>query len=186
MVMSRDDLAKHAPLLVIGIDDEKNLHRIFTSYRLKRRTTWKPDEGAMPTMIRPVGPFIVFPNGAPSHLTDTTLATFALTPESFRFTKDDPWRVARVLAPELQAALTGGDGCMKCHVFRGAGAHAHHVRASDGKAHGGFALPLDEYPREVLHRFLFDQERVAASFGVEPLRVAPATAKAIEDAVLAR
>jgi hypothetical protein len=140
----------------------------------------------MPTMIRPVGPFIVFPNGAPPHLADTTLATFALEPESFRFVKDDPWSVARGAAPALKEALIGGDGCMKCHAFRGAGAHAHHVRAIDGKPHGGFALPLDEYPPEVLHRFLFDQESVAASFGVSPLRVAPDTAKAIEDAVRRR
>jgi hypothetical protein len=130
-------------------------------------------------MVRTVGPFLFFPGGAPPELEDTTMAAFSLTPASFRFVKNDPLAGARPLAPELRDALLGVDGCLKCHAFRGMGAHAHHVRASDGKAHGGFALPLEDYPREVLRRFLFDQAAVADGFGVTPLPIEPGVAKAL-------
>jgi hypothetical protein len=64
-------------------------------------------------------------------------------------------------------------------MLRGAGARAHHVRASDGRAHGGHAKPLEEYPRPVLERFLFHQEEVAATLGVAPLLVPEPAARAL-------
>ena len=182
LTLSKKDITEHQPVLVIGIDDEKNLYRLFTRYRVNQEYSWKPREagaGPMPLMIRPVGPFLFFPKGAPAHLRDTTLATFAL--ESFDFEKDDPLASVRKLSPVLRATLTGNDGCLKCHSLRGAGAHAHHVRALDGKAHGGFALPLEEYRPDVLRRFLFEQEAVAAGFGVAPLNVPPDVRTALFD-----
>lgn len=184
LVLTRADLQRHRPLLVIGIDDERNLYRLFTWYRLKREYSFKPgDAPSPPTMIRPAGPFLYFPDGAPAHLANTTLAPFGLAPESFRFVEKDPFARARALPPPLREALIGREGCLKCHALRGEGARAHHVRALDGKPHGGFALPLEEYPPDVLHRFLFEQEAVAESFGVGPLKVSEPTAKAIEELV---
>lgn len=182
--LTRADLQRHAPLLVIGIDDERNLYRLFTSYRLKREYSWRAgDAPAPPTMIRPTGPFLFFPGGVPVHLANTTLAPYGLTPSSFRFVEKDPLASVRGLKKELREALAGREGCLKCHTLRGEGARSHHVRAVDGAPHGGFALPLEEYAPDVLHRFLFDQEAVAESFGVGPLKIAEPTAKAIEELV---
>jgi hypothetical protein len=172
------DIAKHAPVIVIGIDEERNLFRIATGYQLQREYTWR-ETPPPPKMTRPVGAFLFFPNGEPPEIEDTTLAGFGLTPASFRFTKDDPLARIRSLSPELRDALSGRDGCLKCHSLHGAGARAHHVRANDGQPHGGFALPLEEYTRDVLQRFLFDQDTVAASFGVDPLHIDPPTANAL-------
>jgi acetyl esterase/lipase len=182
--LTRADLKRHAPVIVIGIDDEKNLYRLFTWYRLKREYSWKPgDAETPPTMIRPTGAFLLFPAGTPAHLRDATLAPFGLTPEGFRFVEKDPLARARGLGVAVQGALVGSEGCLRCHSLGGEGARAHHVRALDGKAHGGFALPLEEYPPDVLHRFLFEQEAVAESFGVGPLKVGETAARALEQAV---
>jgi hypothetical protein len=185
LYLTRADLAQHEPVIVIGVDDERNLYRLFTWYRLKREYSWKPGEGASPpTMIRPTGPFLFFPRGAPQHLANTTVAPYGLTPSSFRFVEKDPLASVRHLPAALRESLIGREGCLKCHALRGEGARSHHVRALDGQPHGGFALPLEEYPPGVLHRFLFDQESVAEGFGVGPLAVAPPTAQAIEQLVV--
>jgi hypothetical protein len=57
--------------------------------------------------------------------------------------------------------------CMSCHQFRGVGARAGHIRASDGARVGGFALPLEEYPPEVWRRYCFEQAEVAAGIGAD-------------------
>lgn len=182
--LTRADLAQHEPVIVIGVDDERNLYRLFTWYRLKREYSWKPgDAPSPPTMIRPTGPFLFFPGGAPARLRTATLAPYGLTTTSFRFTEKDPLAAARASRPVLREALIGREGCLTCHALRGEGARAHHVRAADGKPHGGFALPLEEYPPDVLHRFLFEQKTVAEGFGVGPLEVSEPVAHAIEDLV---
>jgi hypothetical protein len=179
--LTRADIERHAPVLVIGIDDERNLYRLFTWYRLEREYSWKPgDAPSPPTMIRPAGPFLFFPRGAPEHLRNATLAPYGLTPASFRFVEQDPLAPFRGLNKELREALIGREGCLTCHTLRGTGARSHHVRAIDGKPHGGFALALEDYPSEVLHRFLFEQDTVATSFGVGPLHIEEHTANAIE------
>jgi hypothetical protein len=135
-------------------------------------------------MIRPTGPFLFFPGGVPEHLRNSTLAPYGLTPGSFRFVEKDPLASVRHVEASLRESLIGREGCLKCHALRGEGARSHHVRALDGQPHGGFALALEEYPPEVLHRFLFEQAAVAESFGVGPLKLAGATARAIEQLVL--
>ncbi len=46
------------------------------------------------------------------------------------------------------------------------------MAASDGTAHGGFALPLESYPAEVWKNFIFDQNNGAAKIGASPNPVA--------------
>jgi hypothetical protein len=179
LYLERKDIEREDPRIVIGIDGERNLFRMFTSYRMKLEYSWKPSEAPMPLLVRPVGPFLFFPYGAPQHLRDTTTASFGLTPDGFHLQKDDSLAAVRALSPELREALLGGDGCLKCHSLRGTGAHAHHLRASDGKPQGGHALAIDEYPPDVLRRFLFQQTAVAESFGVEPLPIAEPVARAL-------
>jgi hypothetical protein len=48
---------------------------------------------------------------------------------------------------------------------------------------GGFALDLEEYPREVLRRFLFEQEEVAKMFGVGTIRVEGEAARGLMELV---
>lgn len=179
LYLTRAELLERKPVLVIGLDDERNLYRLASAYQLKRAYSWRPE--TPPAMIRPVGPFLFFPEGAPPDLND--LAAFGLTPRSFRFVKDDPLAVVLGLSPELRDTLAGRDGCLHCHSFRGAGARASHVRASDGKPDGGIALPLDQYTPDVLRRFLFEQEAVAASFGVDALPLPAPAATALYELV---
>ena len=78
----------------------------------------------------------------------------------------------RALPKPLYGTLTGEQGCLQCHSLRGTGARSHHIRAVDGKPSGGEALAFEEYPREVMQRFLFHQDEIAPMFGVAPIRVA--------------
>jgi acetyl esterase/lipase len=174
---TRADLARHRPRLVVGLDDERNLYRIFASYRTRRQYSWLKDEpAALPRMIRPVGAFLHAPGELPARLRNTTLASFALSRTSFRWQKEDPLAPIRGLPPDVRDALTAGSACLSCHAFRGAGARSHHATAETAEPAGAFALALEEYPPAVLRDFLFEQDRVAALFGVRPLRVPGPTA----------
>jgi hypothetical protein len=184
LYLTRADIERHAPVIVVGLDDERNLNRYFVTYQLDREYSWRPGPKP-PLMVRTLGPFLFFRQGPPPpHLEDTTMAGMSLEPSSFQFTEVDPLRSTRAAAtPELASALLGQDCCLKCHALRGEGAHAHHVRARDGKAHGGFALALESYPPDVLRRFLFEQDAVAASFGVTPLPIDSTAANVLFDFV---
>lgn len=48
------------------------------------------------------------------------------------------------------------------------GVRSHHVQGLTGKAHGGFALPLESYPPDVWKTFIFDQETVTRKMGAAP------------------
>ena len=180
---SREDLERTRPVLVVGLDDEPNLYRVFTQYRLKRAYSWKKGEEPMPTMIRPLGAFLHFRSAPPPHLRNKSYAPFGLTARSFRWVRADPLGAVRGLTGDLREAMLGEQGCLKCHTFRGVGARSHHVLAADGAPYGAFGLPLEEYPVDVLRRFLFEQDAVAESFGVFPLRVAPSAVNALFDLV---
>jgi hypothetical protein len=167
----REVLDKTRPVIVVGLDDEDNLYRLSTSYRLKRAYSWIKGEEPMPTMIRPLGAFLHFRTAPPADLRNETYAPFGLDTTSFHWVEKDPLAPVRSLRGGLRDAMIGAQGCLKCHTFRGAGARSHHVLAASGKPYGAFGLPLEEYPTEVLRRFLFDQETVARSFDVAPLPV---------------
>jgi hypothetical protein len=180
LVLRRDEIASKKPVVVVAIDDEKNLFRMFVTYSVQRTYSWKPETAPRPLLVRPVGAFIHWPNDGPTApMRVATLADFALQLSSFKVVADDPLAAVRSIPNPLGATLVNEQGCMQCHAFRGVGPRAHHLRAADGKPSGGDGLPLEEYPREVLRRFLFEQDDVAKSFGVNPLRVDPASAKAL-------
>ena len=167
----REVLKKTQPVIVVGLDDEDNLYRLFTFYRMKRAYSWIESDERMPVMIRPLGAFLHFRTPPPAHLRTKTYAPFGLDATSFHWVKDDPLAPLRSLAGGLREAMIGKQGCLNCHSFRGVGARAHHVQALDGKPYGAFGLPLEDYPSDVLWRFLFEQDAVAKSFGVVPLRL---------------
>jgi acetyl esterase/lipase len=180
---AREVLEKTRPVIVVGLDDEDNLYRVFDFYRLNRAYSWVKGEEPMPTMIRPLGAFLHFRTQPPEDVRNATFAPFGLDATSFHWVDRDPLAPVRSLTGGLREAMIGSQGCLKCHAFRGAGARAHHVLADSGKPYGAYALPLEEYPPEVLRRFLFEQDKVANSFGVVPLPVQPRVARQLFDAV---
>ena len=122
-------------------------------------------------MIRPLGAFLHFRTPPPAELGNKTTAIFGLGAASFHWIQNDPLAPLRSLTGGLREALIGQQGCLTCHQFRGVGARSHHALALDGKPYGAFALPLEDYPSDVLRRFLFEQDAVAKSFGAKPLPV---------------
>ena len=172
---TRSEIETLRPRLVVGLDDETNLYRLFGYYRLEQDYTFKTPLGTgqrpMPLMIRPLGAFLHFPTPVPPELVNKTYAPFSLTAKSFRWQEQDPLAAVRDVPPAVLATLSGEQGCLKCHSWRGVGSRAHHLLSSDGKPYGAYALPLEEYPEAVLRRFLFEQEAVAKSFDVSPLMV---------------
>lgn len=184
IVLTRSEIDDEKPVIVVGIDDERNLFRLFVTYNVHRAYSWRPETEPRPLLVRNIGAFLFVPDArrragatTPISLELPTLAEFALTTASFRVVARDPLAVARAVPKPLAAALTNEQGCLQCHMLRGEGARAHHLRAADGKVAEAHGLPLEEYPREVLTRFLFDQDAVAKSFGVGPLRVDETAAK---------
>jgi len=180
---SRDVLKETRPVIVVGLDDEDNLYRLFTTYRMKRAYSWIESDEQMPTMIRPLGAFLLFRTPPPEALPNKTYAGFGLDAKSFHWVKDDPLAPIRSLGGGLRETLIGQEGCLECHSFRGVGARSHHALALDGTPYGAYALSLEEYPTDVLHRFLFDQDAVAKSFGVNPLVVEKTVAGQLFDMV---
>ncbi|HSO38746.1 MAG TPA: hypothetical protein VLT33_39725, partial [Labilithrix sp.] len=182
LVLARSEIERTKPVIVVGIDDEKNLFRMFVTYNVYRTYSWKPETEVRPLLVRSVGAFLHVPSEREPARPDGTLhpatgADFALTTASFKVVAKDPLAAARAAPGPVSAALTNEQGCLQCHALRGEGARAHHVRAADGKLAEGFALPLEEYPPDVIQRFLFQQKEVAKGFGVGPLELPDATAK---------
>jgi len=164
LVLRRSEIEQKKPEIVIGIDDETNLFRMFVTYNVYRTYSWKPEAAKRSLLVRHVGGFIHVPDG---ESLATTGVDFALTPASFHVVSGDPLAAARTMP-----ALVDRQGCLQCHAFRGAGARSHHLRATDGKLAEAFALPLEEYPNDVLRKFLFQQDEVAQMLGVGAIRVA--------------
>ncbi|HEX8725913.1 MAG TPA: hypothetical protein VF737_11050, partial [Gemmatimonadaceae bacterium] len=179
----RDVLERTRPVIVVGLDDEDNLYRVSTFYRLSRAYSWIDGQQPMPLMVRPLGAFLHFPTAPPEELRNATFAPFGLDASSFHWVDQDPLAPVRSLTGGLRETMIGTQGCLKCHAFRGAGARAHHALADTGQPYGAFALPLEEYPPEVLRRFLFEQDKVAESFGVVPLPVEHDVAAQLFDTV---
>jgi hypothetical protein len=180
VVLRRSEIERQKPVIVVGVDDDRNMFRLFVTYNVHRAYSWKPETEPRPLMVRHVGAFLyqarAETDGKAASFHVTTLADTALTASSFRVTEKDPLAIARSVPKALGAALTNEQGCLQCHSLRGDGARAHHLRASDGKLAEAQGLPFEEYPRDVLRRFLFEQEAVAKSFGVSPLIVSATVA----------
>jgi hypothetical protein len=192
---SRDVLKKTQPVMVVGLDDEDNLYRLIRPYRMKRAYSWLESlesleslksiqsKERLPMMVRPLGAFLHFRAPPSAELRNKTTAIFGLDAASFHWVEKDPLAPVRSLPAGVREVLIGEQGCVTCHSFRGVGARAGHMLAVDAKQSGAFGLPLEDYPSDVLRRFLFEQDEVAKSFGVAPLRVEKTVAEQLLEIV---
>lgn len=165
-VWQRSQIERSRPVIVVGVDDERNLFRFGSLYRMFQEYSWKQGPRP-PPLTMTLGAFIYFLETPPRELAAQSWH-FGLTENSFRRVKDDPLRAIRDVPGDVHEALTFRNGCVYCHSFRGAGARSHHVHALSGKPQGGFALPLEEYPAEVWKNFMFNQVEVAQKMGATP------------------
>ncbi len=166
----REQLAPYKPVVVIGLDDEKNLFRLGVFYHANREYSWKTGPQP-PMMARPLGAFIYFFKEPPDPLR-VQAAQNALTEDSFRRVAGDPLGTLKFMRKDLYETVTHRNGCVYCHELRGIGSRSHHVAAATGAPHAGFALPLESYPAEVWKSFIFDQNSVARKIGASPNPVA--------------
>ncbi|MGH7872959.1 MAG: alpha/beta hydrolase [Candidatus Binatia bacterium] len=165
-VWKQDQIERFKPVIVIGVDEERNLFRFSSFYRMYHEYSWKPG-GATPTLALTLGAFIHFLEKPLPELAAQSWH-FGLTDDSFQRSKTDPLKAVRDVPKDVEEALTFRNGCVYCHSFRGVGAASHHVNAMTGKPQGGFALALESYPPEVWKTFMFDQETVAKKMGATP------------------
>ncbi len=177
----REQLRPYKPVIVVGLDDEKNLFRLGVFYRANLEYTWKAGPQP-PMMARPLGAFIHFLKDPPPEL-PLHQAQFALTEGSFRLLADDPLAGLKDLRKDIYEALTFRNGCIYCHSLRGVGPQSHHVTASTGAAHGGLALPLESYPPEVWKSLISDPNSIAKKIGATPKTVAEGTRQALFELV---
>lgn len=168
------------PRVVVGADGERNLFRATDLYHTRRRYSWTDAEARRIDMARPLGAFLFFPDEEPSREESLPLfARYGLTTDSFRRVAADP-RDALADLPELgRRTLLRTHQCLACHSLRGVGGSAFHLRARDGAAIGGHALPLERYPAVVWKRFVFEQAAVAEEVGANRVDFAPDEAQAL-------
>jgi acetyl esterase/lipase len=177
----REQIEPYEPVIVVGLDDEKNLFRLSVFYRNHREYSWKSGPPP-PMMARPLGAFIHFMKEPPEEI-DPLGGHFALTEDGFRLVATDPLAAVKDLPRDVYDTVTFRNGCVYCHSWRGAGSRSDHVTAMTGAAHGGVALPLESYPPEVWKAFLFDQDAVARKIGVRPNPVADVARQSLYDLV---
>lgn len=163
---TREEIEPYKPVIVVGLDDERNLFRLSGFYRMLRQYSWKPG-GPSPFLTLSLGAFIYFQSEPPERLRAQSWH-YGLTPKSFRLTRSDPVASLRDLPKEIYETLTYRNGCVYCHTFRAVGSRSHHVLSKNGAPHGGFALPLEDYPPQVWKDFIFHQEAVAEKMGATP------------------
>jgi len=161
-----DVYAAYEPTIVVGIDHEENLFRMSTLYRSNTRYTWVQDDTPISVSVDPLGAFLYFRKPLPDELYVILAARSKLRLDGIAFAKDDPLMTLDALPPAVREVV--GGNCIFCHALDGVGGAAHHLVAATAEPQGGFALPLRSYPADVLRRFIFDQDTVAATFGVKP------------------
>ena len=179
----RQEIEAYRPVLVIGIDDERNLFRLTVFYQHRLEYSWRTERP--PIMARSVGAFIHFQKEPPAALRPQTGAMYALAPDSLRRVRDDPLAALGSLPADVRAVMEYRNACLSCHTFRGVGARAGHIAAIGGKPHSGFALALESYPPEVWERFMFDQNASAKTIGVRANAVEGPVARKLFDLVVA-
>lgn len=178
----RQQVEPYKPVIVIGIDDERNLFRLGVFYRALRQYSWKPGPRP-PMMARPLGAFIYFLNEPPYELRPQH-SHYALTINSFQLVDRDPLTLLGDVPKDVYEALTYRNRCIYCHSFRGIDSRSHHILASTGAPHGGFALPLESYPPDVWKAFIFNHHATAAKIGASPNVVQEETRQALYDLVV--
>lgn len=170
------EIEPYQPVIVVGLDDERNLFRLSTFYRNKRAYSWTEEKTEM--AVASLGAFIYFLKPPPPRFRSRTTATYSLTVDGFRLSREDPLAAMADLPQDVHDAMYFQNGCFSCHSFRGTRVRAGHLRARDGTPQGGFALPLESYPPAVWRQFMFENHKSAAAIGVRPNPVSgPAAAK---------
>jgi acetyl esterase/lipase len=180
------DIAPYRPVLVVGVDDERNLFRMSVFYQGKREYSWR--ETPAPTLsVRSLGAFIHFLDKPPARLAPRRTVAYALSVDSFRRTEVDPLAAMADLPSDVRQVMQVENGCFSCHSFRGTGVRAGHVRADTRELQGGFALALESYPPEVWRQFIFEHDKAVAALGVRENAVkGPVAAKLYQVVVDAR
>jgi len=177
----REQIEAYKPVIVVGLDDEKNLFKLGVFYRALLEYSWKPGPQP-PMMARPLGAFIHFLKPPPPELA-LQAAQFGLTEDSFHWAMSDPLAGLKDLPKNLYEVVTARNGCIYCHSLHGLGSRSHHIVAATGTAYGGEAIPLESYPPEVWRNFIFDQPSVAKKIGASPNVVAPEMRQSLFDLV---
>ena len=123
----RQQIELYKPVIVIGLDDEKNLFRLGVFYRALREYSWKAGPQP-PIMARPAGAFIHFLEEPPPELIRQA-PYYGLTENSFQLVEQDPLASLKDLPKEVYEAMTFRNGCVYCHSFRGIGSQSYHITA---------------------------------------------------------
>jgi acetyl esterase/lipase len=184
-VLDLPALRPYQPVLVIGVDEEREPFRVIDLYHTLRRQTWSQPEPERWLLARPLGAFVHFRKPPPAELAPGVFGLFALTPESFTRTDTDPWAPLRGLPDPLRRLVVDRKACVSCHQFHGAGGRAGHLRARDAGLVGGFGLALEAYPPEAWRRYVFEQLEVAEEIGASAVVLAPEEQQLLYDAVVA-
>ena len=162
------ELRPFRPVVVIGLDDERNLFRITDVYHTRRMYSWAEPERRR-VMAQPLGGFLYFLEEPPRDFAPRDFGRYGLEPGSFQRSREDPLAPLRDLPPRLLAFVTTEKGCLGCHRLRGAGANAAHLALADAALTGGVALDLEQYPAEAWRRYCFEQAAVADEVGATPV-----------------
>lgn len=185
VVWRLDEIRPLRPVVVIGLDDERQLFRVTDVYHTRRRRTWTREADQVWLLARPLGAFIHFLEPLPETLDPRGIGRFALEPDAFTLAERDPLEPLRGLPTPERTLVTESLRCVGCHSLQGVGTRAGHLRAADGALVGGFAGPLEAYPAPVWSRFCFEQAAVAREIGATPIQFAPGDAKRLHDLVVA-
>jgi acetyl esterase/lipase len=172
-------LLPYEPVLVVGIDDERNLFRFGSPTRAKREYSWIKPKGRLQPIFRPIGAFVHFRRPAPARLFPHFTAYFSIPVDGLSLHHGNPVPYLDDLPAVVRPAFTYQNGCASCHQFRGWGPRAGHVNLWTGKLQGGYALPLEDYPPAVWRSFVFHQKRNAALIGAIPNMVDPKAQQAL-------
>jgi arylformamidase len=176
------DIEPYQPVVVVGLDDERNLFRLSAFYHNKRAYSWTEETTAL--SVRSMGAFIHFLKPPPPRFEASTTAIISLTVDGFRLVQEDPLAAMADLPRDVHDAMSFRNGCFSCHSFRGTDVRAGHIRARDGKRQGGYALALESYPPEVWRQFMHDNAKSAAAIGVRPNPVTGPAAEKLFDIVV--
>ena len=176
------EIEPYQPVIVVGLDDERNLFRLSAFYHNKRAYSWTEEKTAL--SVRSVGAFIYFLKPPPPRFDGPTTAAYSLTSDSFRRTARDPLAAMAELPQDVHDVMSFRNGCFSCHSFRGTDVRSGHIRARDAELQGGFALALESYPADVWRQFMFEHPKSAAAIGVRPNPVTGPAATTLFDLVV--
>lgn len=162
-----DRYGRYLPELVIGVDDELNLYRMFTFYKTKQFYSWEPDGPDEDTLyVQSLGAFIHFRKPLPRQYELPYLQYSTILFDSIAFTDVDPFAGIQNLTHQAYRVLT--QNCIPCHSVDGIGGAAYHMDAQSGEPQPGFARPLRTYSKEIYQNFFYNQTATAALIGVNP------------------